>query len=137
MTVRRPWALGDGVVGGQPSHQNNKTRNRLWRKAFMVSPAGFEPATPGLEDPHSGVYEVSPMRYNPCISTYPGSRSIYTVAPQTPVPWLRGDAVVTDRYWSHVVFRSSAATSWELASKLCKLRTAFPGDPAVPLLEAR
>ncbi len=78
------------------------------------------------------------MRYNPCISTDSWFRNIYAVAPKTPIPSLRGDAVVTDRYWSHVVFRSSAATAWELASKLCKLRTAFPGDPAVPLLlEAR
>ena len=104
----------------------------------MVSPAGFEPATPGLEGPHFGVSGVFPMRSTPCISTDPGLRSIYVVAPKTLIPWLRGDAVVTDRYWSHVVFRSSAATAWELASQLYKLRTAFPGDPAVPLLlEAR
>ena len=62
----------------------------------MVSPAGFEPATPGLEGPHFGVSGVFPMRYNPCIAAIPGFSSIYDVAPKTPIPWLRGDAVVTD-----------------------------------------
>ena len=57
----------------------------------MVSPAGFEPATPGLEGPHFGVSGVFPMRYTPYISTDPGFRSIYAVAPKTPIPWLRGD----------------------------------------------
>ncbi len=62
----------------------------------MVSPAGFEPATPGLEGPHFGVSGVFPMRYTPRISTDPGFRSIYAIALKTPIPWLRGDAVVTD-----------------------------------------
>ncbi len=40
----------------------------------MVSPAGFEPATPGLEEPHSGVYSVAPMPRSPCLSTNSGLR---------------------------------------------------------------
>ena len=36
------------------------------------------------------------MRCNPYISAIPGFLSIYAVAPKTPIPWLRGDAVVTD-----------------------------------------
>ncbi len=62
----------------------------------MVSPAGFEPATPGLEGPHSRVYEVAPVRWNPCIATDPGFGSIHAAAPKIPFPWLPGDAVVTD-----------------------------------------
>ena len=62
----------------------------------MVSPAGFEPATPGLEGLHFGVSGVFQMRCNPYISAIPGFRSIYAVAPKTLIPSLRGDAVVTD-----------------------------------------
>ncbi len=51
---------------------------------------------PGLGGPYSGVSGVFPMRCNPYISAIPGFRSIYAVASKTPVPWLRGDAVVTD-----------------------------------------
>ncbi len=62
----------------------------------MVSPAGFEPATPGLEGPHFGVSGVFPMRCNACASTDSGFRNIYAVAPKTLGPSLRGDAVVTE-----------------------------------------
>ncbi len=50
---------------------------------------------PGLEEPYSGAKGVFPMRYNPYISMDWEFRNIYAVAPQPPVPWLRGDAVVT------------------------------------------
>ena len=80
------------MVNGGTEHKNNKTRNRLRRKAFMVSPAGFEPATPGLEGPHFGVSGVSLMPSNPYTSTDPGFRSIYAVAPQTPIR-RRGDGI--------------------------------------------
>ena len=62
----------------------------------MVSPAGFEPATPGLEEPHSCVYSVAPMPRSPCLSTNSGVGVVYAVATKTPIPSLRGDAVVTD-----------------------------------------
>ena len=69
-----PYALGDAMVNGGTEHKNNKTRHRLRRKAFMVSPAGFEPATPGLEEPHSGVYGIARMSRSPWPSTNSGLR---------------------------------------------------------------
>ena len=36
------------------------------------------------------------MRWNPCIAAISRFLSIYAVAPKTPIPYLRGDAVVTD-----------------------------------------
>ena len=41
----------------------------------MVSPAGFEPATPELEEPHSGVFGDASMPWNPCASTDLGLRN--------------------------------------------------------------
>ena len=67
-------ALGDAEVDDRTEHQHNKARNRLRSMVFMVSPAGFEPATPGLEEPHSGVYSVAPMPRSPCLSTNSGLR---------------------------------------------------------------
>jgi len=61
----------------------------------MVSPAGFEPATPGLEGPHAGIYDVAPIRWSLCLSTNSGIGVVDAVAPKTPIPSLRGDAVVT------------------------------------------
>ena len=90
-TQLHPQALGAAAVGGTPERKHNKARNRLRGKDFMVSPAGFEPATPGVEEPHSGVYGDASMLYNPYRSPIPGFRSIYAVAPKTPVPWRRGD----------------------------------------------
>ncbi len=84
-------ALGDAGVAGRTEHQNHNTRNRSRGKVFMVSPAGFEPATPGLEEQHSGVYGVAPMRCSPCAATKSAFLSIYAVSPKTPIAWLRGD----------------------------------------------
>jgi len=41
-------ALGDAEVDDGTEHQHNKARNRLRSMVFMVSPAGFEPATTGI-----------------------------------------------------------------------------------------
>lgn len=58
-TGPHPQALGDAMVGGGTEHKNNKPGNLLRYMAFMVSPAGVEPATPGLEEPNSCVYGVA------------------------------------------------------------------------------
>ena len=92
-------------MDGGTEHKYNKTRYRVRGKAFMVLPAGFEPATPGLEEPHFGVSGVFQMRCNPYISAITGFRSIYAVAPKTPIPSLRGDAVVTDARFDPVASR--------------------------------
>ncbi len=50
-TDLHPQALGDAVVDRGTENKNIKTRNRLRGKAFMVSPAGFEPVTTGIRRP--------------------------------------------------------------------------------------
>ena len=62
----------------------------------MVSPAGFEPATPGLEVPHSGVYSVAPIPRSPFPINEFAFWRVYPFAPKIAFPSLRGDAVVTD-----------------------------------------
>jgi len=47
-TGPHPSALGDAAMDGGTEHKNNKSRNRLQGTAFMMSPAGFEPATTGI-----------------------------------------------------------------------------------------
>lgn len=87
--------VGSGDIVGIRRKIKNP-QSRVGCGFLVVPPAGFELATPGLEETNSSVYGVAPMRWSPCPPTKSGLRSVYAVSPKIRVPWLHGDAVVTD-----------------------------------------
>ena len=94
------WVTPYWIKGWQTK---TKTRNRLRGKSFMVSPAGFEPATTGIRRPAlrglRGLPDALHSLYinRSGVSEHLRCRSQYN---------LRGDAVVTD-----TVRRSSDQTT--------------------------
>ena len=83
-------------MDGGTEHKYNKPRNPLRGKALMVSPAGFEPATTGIRRTAlGGLQRCSDAPESLSINEF-GVACVYAVALEIPVPWLRGDAVVTD-----------------------------------------
>ncbi len=94
-------SLGDGVVDGEAEHKHRKTRNRLRGKVFMVSPAGFEPATTRIRRTTlvtRGIDALESSSINEFRVSF-----VYLVNPKIPVPSLRGEAVVTDTIREHRV----------------------------------
>ena len=63
---------------------------------WMVSPAGFEPATPGLEGLYHGVYSGAPIRCIPHGARVSVVPDVYRDVTITLYPWFLGDGVVTD-----------------------------------------
>ena len=83
-------------MDGGTEHKYNKPRNPLRGKALMVSPAGFEPATTGIRRTAlGGLQRCSDAPESLSINEF-GVACVYAVALEILIPWLRGDAVVTD-----------------------------------------
>jgi hypothetical protein len=62
----------------------------------VVSPAGFEPATPGLEDPYHGVYSDASVCWSPDLTRVSRIPDVCRVVTDTPYPPLLSGVVVTD-----------------------------------------